>query len=71
MNMLTKTSLILTFSYFALWCFGPLWLNEMGNWFGLPLWFWFSCIGAPVLLIVSLSFLLTKLADTVVEKDDD
>ncbi|ABZ77144.1 hypothetical protein Shal_2588 [Shewanella halifaxensis HAW-EB4] len=57
-------------SYFFLWCFGPLWLSELGNWFGLPLWFWFSCIGAPLLLIVSLRFLLTKVVSKVEERND-
>ncbi|MCK8043976.1 YhdT family protein [Shewanella sp. 1CM18E] len=70
MSLLTKTSLTLTFSYFFLWCFGPLVLTDYGDWLGLPLWFWFSCIGAPILVIVSLSFLLTRVAE-VVGKDND
>ncbi|MBL4913090.1 DUF997 family protein [Shewanella schlegeliana] len=70
MSLLTKTSLILTLSYFSLWCFGPLWLSELGNWYGLPLWFWFSCIGAPLLLIVSLSLILTRFFGTAAEHND-
>ncbi|MCL1130710.1 DUF997 family protein [Shewanella sairae] len=70
MSLLSKISLTLTFSYFFLWCFGPLVLQEQGNWFGLPLWFWFSCIGAPIFVIVSLSFLLTRVVEQV-SKDND
>ncbi|MCG9731262.1 hypothetical protein L1D44_15805 [Shewanella sp. Isolate13] len=70
MRLLTKTSLILTSSYFLLWCSGPLWFSELGNWYGLPLWFWFSCVAAPLLLVVSLSFLLTKVIGAA-EADHD
>ncbi|WP_108946291.1 DUF997 family protein [Shewanella halifaxensis] len=58
MSSLSKSSLLLTFSYFLLWCFGPLLLTEQGSWLGLPIWFWFSCIASPIFLIVSLSYLL-------------
>ncbi|MCL1147643.1 hypothetical protein L2747_16685 [Shewanella marinintestina] len=63
MSLLTKTSLLLAFSYFFLWCAGPLWLQHFGTWYGLPLWFWLSCIAAPILLIVSLSWLLSRMTE--------
>ncbi|MBY5993828.1 hypothetical protein [Ferrimonas balearica] len=44
----------LTGLYFLLWLAGPLWLAEAGSWQGLPLWFWFSCVAAPLVLVALL-----------------
>ncbi|ACA87153.1 DUF997 family protein [Shewanella woodyi] len=58
MFSLSKTALILTAVYFVLWCAGPVLIDETWLWFGMPVWFWFSCIVAPVALISSLIFLV-------------
>ncbi|QYJ87507.1 DUF997 family protein [Shewanella mesophila] len=58
MASLSKMALALTGGYFILWCLGPLLLKDAGSWIGLPLWFWFSCIGAPLILILSLAVFL-------------
>ncbi|WP_345337134.1 hypothetical protein [Ferrimonas pelagia] len=47
---LAKGALGLTAVYFALWLIGPLWFADGGIWYGLPLWFWLSCVLAPSLL---------------------
>ncbi len=54
MPSISKKTLLLTFGYFALWCAGPVLLQSQNDWWGLPLWFWFSCLIAPVCLIVLL-----------------
>ncbi|QYK02762.1 DUF997 family protein [Shewanella psychrotolerans] len=58
MASLSKMALALTGGYFILWCLGPLLLTDLGRWLGLPLWFWFSCIAAPILLVLGLAVLL-------------
>nr|WP_308426233.1 hypothetical protein [Shewanella hanedai] len=45
---------MLTLGYFILWCAGPLFIDKTWVLFGLPVWFWFSCILAPLVLILSL-----------------
>ncbi|MCF1428330.1 MAG: DUF997 family protein [Shewanella sp.] len=60
MFSLSRLTLSLTLGYFLLWCAGPLLLNDTGFWFGLPLWFWFSCLLAPALLLLSLSALRAR-----------
>ncbi|WP_394393453.1 hypothetical protein [Shewanella woodyi] len=42
-------------------------IDEAWLWLGMPAWFWFSCIFAPVALILSLIFLMGFL----VENGDD
>jgi uncharacterized membrane protein YhdT len=54
MSSLSKTALMLTLGYFILWCAGPLFIDKTWVLFGLPVWFWFSCILAPLVLILSL-----------------
>ncbi|SHH37272.1 DUF997 family protein [Ferrimonas marina] len=49
-NSLAKGAVALTLFYFVAWLLGPLLLAEAGLWFGLPIWFWCSCILAPLLL---------------------
>ncbi|MCL1050757.1 hypothetical protein L2755_14155 [Shewanella abyssi] len=61
MRSLSTTALLLTLGYFVLWCLGPVLLADQGYWFSLPIWFWFSCILAPLLLII---VLVRALGDT-------
>ncbi len=49
---LAKGALWLTLGYFLFWLVGPLWLSEGARLWGLPVWFWCSCVAAPVLLSV-------------------
>ncbi|WP_110456914.1 DUF997 family protein [Shewanella algidipiscicola] len=63
MVSLSKTALVLTLGYLLLWCAGPLLLQEAGTWAGLPLWFWFSCIAAPLLLILVLVLTMSVVDD--------
>ncbi|MCL1059869.1 hypothetical protein CXF83_10950 [Shewanella sp. Choline-02u-19] len=63
MRSLSTTALLLTLGYFVLWCLGPLLLTEYGYWYGLPIWFWFSCILAPLMLIIFLVRTLGKTND--------
>ncbi|NRD74331.1 DUF997 family protein [Shewanella sp. VB17] len=58
MSSLPKTALILTLGYFILWCAGPLLIDDTWIYMGLPVWFWFSCIFAPMLLICLLIVLV-------------
>ncbi|WP_238786882.1 DUF997 family protein [Ferrimonas lipolytica] len=44
---------MLTLGYLALWFIGPALLAEAEAIIGLPLWFWWSCIVAPLLLCVA------------------
>ncbi len=50
MFSLSKTALILIAVYFVLWCAGPVFIDEAWLWLGMPVWFWFSCIFAPVVI---------------------
>ncbi|MBV7315551.1 hypothetical protein KU855_07730 [Shewanella sp. NIFS-20-20] len=43
--------------YFLLWAGGPLWLSQSGTWLGMPMWFWGSCVAAPVALLGALLLL--------------
>lgn len=63
MFSLSKVALILTFIYFILWCAGPLVFDANAIWYGVPLWFWLSCIGAPLTLITLLINLVGKIDD--------
>lgn len=63
MVSLSKMALALTLGYLLLWCAGPLLLKDAGTWVGLPLWFWFSCIAAPLLLILVLVLVMSVVAD--------
>ncbi|RTR37865.1 DUF997 family protein [Shewanella canadensis] len=63
MSSLSKTALTLTFGYFCLWCTGPLLFDSHALWYGVPLWFWLSCIGAPLMLIALLIKLIGKIDD--------
>ncbi len=54
MSSITKISLFLTLGYFILWCAGPLLPISQVFLLGLPVWFWFSCVFAPLILIVTL-----------------
>ncbi|NQZ92896.1 MAG: DUF997 family protein [Moritella sp.] len=58
MHSISKKTLLLTIGYFALWCTGPLLLANQGDWWGLPVWFWFSCLFAPLLLIFFLILMI-------------
>jgi len=58
MHLISKKTLLLTLSYFVLWCAGPWLLANEGDWWGLPIWFWFSCLLAPVLLILALILMI-------------
>lgn len=52
---LTKRSVLLTLLYLVLWALGPLLFGDQSaNMIaGLPLWFWFSCVMAPLLLVAT------------------
>ncbi|QIZ75860.1 YhdT family protein [Ferrimonas lipolytica] len=50
---LAKGAIMLTLGYLALWFIGPALLAEAEAIIGLPLWFWWSCIVAPLLLCVA------------------
>jgi len=60
MVSLSKTALLLTLGYFILWCAGPLFIDETWIYLGLPVWFWFSCIFAPMALIFFLIIFVDK-----------
>ncbi|MGI2260315.1 DUF997 family protein [Shewanella sp. GXUN23E] len=60
MFSLSRLTLALTLGYFLLWCAGPLLLADTGLWFGLPFWFWFSCLLAPALLLLALFVLSAR-----------
>lgn len=64
MPSISKKSLILTALYFIVWCLGPLFWSDTGNWYGLPVWFWISCLLAPLGLIILV------IADSVVTNHD-
>lgn len=51
MPSISKKALILTVLYFVAWCLGPLFWSDAGTWYGLPVWFWISCLFAPMGLI--------------------
>ncbi|MFI3246021.1 MAG: hypothetical protein R3Y10_05965 [Ferrimonas sp.] len=57
---LAKGALLLTLSYFAAWLIGPVFLTESGFAGGLPIWFWASCIVAPLALCVAVSLWLGR-----------
>ncbi|ABV36324.1 hypothetical protein Ssed_1713 [Shewanella sediminis HAW-EB3] len=63
MLSLSKTALNLTFIYFCLWCAGPLFFDASALWYGVPVWFWLSCIGAPLTLIALLINLVGRIDD--------
>ncbi|WP_394147782.1 DUF997 family protein [Shewanella atlantica] len=63
MFSLSKTALALTLGYFLLWCAGPLLFDDNQLLYGVPLWFWLSCIAAPLLLIIALIILVGRLDD--------
>ncbi|MCL2914330.1 DUF997 family protein [Shewanella corallii] len=54
MFSLPRLTLFLTLGYFLLWCAGPLLLSDLPLWHGLPVWFWFSCLMAPAILLLAL-----------------
>ncbi|MGL4475066.1 MAG: DUF997 family protein [Shewanella sp.] len=56
--------LCLALGYFLVWAFGPLFLSERGSWLGMPLWFWCSCVAAPLLLLAALAAINHQSADT-------
>lgn len=64
MPKLTKITLVLTLLYFMLWLAGPLFFSQNlqvnSIWFGLPLWFWISGLGSPLLLLSMLFYLTIK-----------
>ncbi|WP_026959263.1 DUF997 family protein [Aliagarivorans taiwanensis] len=41
-------AIALTLGYVVVWLAGPLLLADAPMWLGLPLWFWLSCIVAPI-----------------------
>ncbi len=49
---------MLTFGYFVVWLLGPVGLADANPWQGLPLWFWCSCVAAPLLLCAAVAFWL-------------
>lgn len=53
-SRLTLAALSLTLLYFVLWLCGPLFFSGSGLWLGLPLWFWLSCVAAPMVLLILL-----------------
>ncbi|CAG35190.1 unknown protein [Desulfotalea psychrophila LSv54] len=62
---MTSRALLLTFAYCFLWALGPIIFGTDGRvipemFAGLPLWFWFSCVMAPTLLVVAAYFLLLE-----------
>ncbi len=61
MPSISKIALLLTTGYFILWCAGPLWLTSSEVWWGLPAWFWFSCVFAPLCLIVTLIIAISSI----------
>ncbi|GAA5188839.1 hypothetical protein [Ferrimonas gelatinilytica] len=61
---LAQGAVAFTLGYFILWLAGPLWFSQAMGWWGLPLWFWSSCVAAPLLLSVLVGLWLRG-------KDDD
>lgn len=56
-NNITVKAILLTFSYALLWFLGPVIFSDDGLMLaGLPAWFWFSCIFAPVTLVIASYF---------------
>lgn len=51
---LSVGALLLSLGYFVAWLCGPLLAADAGRWLGLPLWFWCSCVGAPLVLVLVL-----------------
>ena len=63
MPKLTKITLILTLGYFILWLLGPLFFSastQQNIYFGLPLWFWISGFGGPLILLSVIFYLTSK-----------
>ena len=59
-DRLTAKALGLTLAYVLLWLAGPLLLEEAGQFWGLPLWFWFSCLMAPFGLVLAAYMMLLR-----------
>ncbi|WP_028117639.1 DUF997 family protein [Ferrimonas senticii] len=57
---LAKGAFLLTLGYFLFWLLGPLLLRDQGVVAGLPLWFWCSCVVAPLLLCLAVRCWLVK-----------
>lgn len=59
---LTKRAILLTLFYLVLWSLGPILFGDQSTSMvaGLPLWFWFSCIMAPIVLICCAFFVFLK-----------
>ncbi|TKB50018.1 hypothetical protein FCL40_07285 [Ferrimonas sediminicola] len=47
-------------AYVLLWLAGPLLLEGAGLFWGLPLWFWFSCLMAPFGLVLAAYLMLLR-----------
>ncbi|GGE67510.1 DUF997 family protein [Shewanella carassii] len=65
MPSMARLAIILTLIYALFWALGPL-LTDMGIWgahadyYGLPLWFWLSCILTPLFFIMGLFYLFGR-----------
>lgn len=59
---LTKKALLLTLLYLVLWALGPIIFGDQSASMvaGLPLWFWFSCVMAPIALTCCAFFVFLK-----------
>ncbi|WP_233962445.1 hypothetical protein [Shewanella indica] len=62
---MARLAIILTLIYALFWALGPL-LTDIGIWgaqadyYGLPLWFWLSCILTPLCFILGLFYLFGR-----------
>jgi len=59
---LTKRAILLTLFYLVLWVLGPVLFGDQATsmFAGLPLWFWFSCVMAPTVLVCCAFFVFLK-----------